>query len=172
MVKILARSKPPPGASDTFKALHRQTNVAGGTKWYEVKNGNPALKGRKIPKNVTMVVSDHGDYIWGEKSKVQSRKDMLELRTLVSTRGGEPFKKHPKGKVPSDPYWRVKWKPAFKWFCKNEEESKVHLLVLHTMSLRQVSGDRTADHLLRNHNDNRYCALAWATKREQGENRD
>lgn len=161
LVKILTSPTPPRGASVAFKALHRQTHVAGGTKWYEVKNGNPALKGRLIPDNITMVVSDHGDFIRGEKSKVQKRKGMLELRTLVSTRAN--------GK---DPYWRIKWNPVPRFLSQKEEDMKVHLLVLHTMSLRRISGDRTGDHLLRNHNDNRFCALAWATKREQGDNRD
>ena len=166
MMQILTAPNPPRDASDGFKAKHREIRIAGGTKWYRVKNDNPALN-VKIPKNATMLVSDHGDFVFGEKSTIKSRLGLLDLRTNAA-KGSEQTKTGNDSTC-----WAINWSLVQEYGKRRTEklgQAKIHLLVLHAMSSRK-NGKRTGDHLRRNHDDNRFIALTWATDKEQTANR-
>lgn len=180
MVKLLTGEiDVPSNASRPFRVLLEQFHFGGGTVFYEIKNGNPALKGHSLMPYETWLITCQGDLIiltkWPEDSR-RMIKNKGEI--VVST---SPGKGEDRGicylkqsAVSANGYYTLSEKVfnSDKDGKPSQVNFEVHLLSLHTIKSNRTKGlGRTGDHIGRNSLDNRRRALMWATDKEQNGNR-
>lgn len=175
MVKLLTGAIDVPSkTSSSFRALLEQFRFGGGTSFYEIKNGNPALRGHSIKPYETWLITCQGDLIlltkWPEDSR-RMKKNIGEI--VVATAPGVCVGEGEGIATRQSDYYTagIQVFNIDKSGMASNVNFRIHLLVLHTIkSNREKGAGRTADHIGRNKLDNRRRALMWATVKEQSAN--
>lgn len=176
MAKLLSGAIDVPStASHSFRDLLEQFHFGGGTTFYEIKNGNPALRGHSTMPHDTWLITCQGDLIiltkWPEDS-IRMIKNKGEIVVATSPGKGEDRgiarllgpRNHPVYTV-SEKVFNID-----KEGLPSAVEFDIHTLVLHTIKSNRKKGSRSADHIGRNTLDNRRRALMWSTDKEQSNN--
>ena len=160
------------------RALLEQFRFGGGTTFYEIKNGNPALRGHSIMPYETWLITCQGDLIilskWPEDSQ-RMKTNIGEIVVSTSPGKGEDrgiARLLRSGQGNHGGYYTVSEKVfnIDKEGLPSSVEFAIHTLVLHTIKSNRKKGSRSGDHIGRNTLDNRRRALMWSTDKEQSNN--